>query len=184
MPKLAASFLSCLACAACLYICAEAQAAPAHLTPPGDAGPKDWTQEKWGKLSAYIGTYDYDAVLDDPNVSTELKSTTGTSYDELLQNLDVHAPVGYIDGALVLSGNQAHMGGEKEALLMVFTNGKIEVAIRNHDKIYLFSPTQKYIYLSPYMKSWVHEHSSDWRTYQTQPGNIIWNPAPPKEATP
>ena len=92
----------------------------------------DWKQGKLGRLSPNIGTYHYDAVLDDPEVAAELLRRLGPKGVAALKaRLVVQMPIAFDDGTtMVLRGLMAHEGGTEEAILSVKPHdGKIEVAI-------------------------------------------------------
>ena len=79
----------------------------------------DWKEGKLGHLSQYIGTYHYDAVLDDPKVAAALHALAGSASRILRANLNVVAPIEFVDECLVLQGNAPHEGGSEEAMVLI-----------------------------------------------------------------
>ncbi len=91
----------------------------------------DWKQGKLGRLSSNIGTYHYDAVLNDPEVATELLRRLGAKGVAALKaRLVVQTPIAFDGTTMVLHGLMAHQGGTEEAVVSVKPyDGKLEVAI-------------------------------------------------------
>ena len=60
-----------------------------------------------------IGTYDNDALLDDPQVKQALTQVVGKDVGLLKENLAVRGPIDFIDGNLVLTGQAQRMGSRR-----------------------------------------------------------------------
>lgn len=115
----------------------------------------DWKKGNWGHLASYIGTYDYQAVLDDPAVKAELEALTGEATEKLMQNLDVQAPIGFEDDCLILSGNAEHDAGQNRGFINIcLYKGKIHVGLFSAPTITVYTREEKYAYLPQSLKFW------------------------------
>ena len=86
---------------------------------------------KLGRLSPQIGTYHYDAVLNDPAVAADLMRRLGPKgMAALKQRFDVQDPIAFDGTSLVLEGLMAHSGGSDEAVVSVRpSDGQVQVAM-------------------------------------------------------
>jgi hypothetical protein len=78
--------------------------------PVADAANGDTLWQK------YTGSYDTDALLNEPVVRTSLERLLGSEMQHFSSNLYVRGSVDLISGSLSLSGNAAHGGGTEEAV--------------------------------------------------------------------
>lgn len=92
-----------------------------------------------GHLSAQIGTYNYDAVLNDPALRARLVALLGEPGVRLLaQNLQTVTPIAFDGASLILRGLRPRSGGEEEAFLGIRPHdGALEVAILSRGRITL-----------------------------------------------
>ena len=106
----------------------------------------DWTHYKLAYLMPYIGTSNYDRVLNDPTVKAVLERQVGADLPDLMQNMEGGGPIDLIDRALVIYGNRPHEGHEHRALVVVtlfggevtavnFTKGKYVLYTRKGDDL-------------------------------------------------
>jgi hypothetical protein len=99
----------------------------------------DWKEGKLGHLSRFIGTYHYDTVLDDPQVKQALAQTVGNDVGLLKENLAARSPIDFIEGNLVLSGLEPHMGGIEQATLWIRVyDGTVLAAIMHESKVTIY----------------------------------------------
>jgi hypothetical protein len=99
----------------------------------------DDKEGKLGHLSRFIGTYHYDAVLDDPQVKQALAQTVGDDVGLLKENLAARGPIDFIEGNLVLSGLAPHQGGIEMATLWIRVyDGTILAAIMHESKVTIY----------------------------------------------
>jgi len=85
-------------------------------------------------LKKHIGNPDTDALLKEPPVRAPLEAMVGKQMPQLLRNLNMRSDVELIGGALALSGNAPHKGGEEEAIVCIADQGPmplVEAAIFN-----------------------------------------------------
>lgn len=120
----------------------------------------DWKEGPLGHLSAYIGTYNRDAVMQDPIVQQQLQVLLGESRDRLHANLTVHGPVGFSGTCLTISGNAPRQGGDAMALLVVCPHSSaVEVALASKGQMQVYAATETYSHLDVSLRRWVsHYH--------------------------
>jgi hypothetical protein len=127
------------------------------LSQDKDQDATDWKQGAWGKLAPYIGTYKYDDVLNDPDVSKKLDAALGTEKKHLIDNLAVREPIGFDNDCLVLSGNAEKQATFEKAYLNVcLFAGTINVALFSDGKITVYSAMKDYQYLPETLQQWVY----------------------------
>lgn len=109
----------------------------------------DWKHGKLGRLAPLIGTYQRDEVLGDPAVARALAALLPPeTLPVVRENLDVFAPIDFISGHLVLSGNRAHYGGEEMAWVWLsIYDGSAKVILLHDGTLTLFAVAQRYEYL-------------------------------------
>lgn len=121
----------------------------------------------WPDLTRHIGTYDYDAVMSEPLISSEIDETVGPARRDLEKRLEVHAPIGFMNGCLVLQGLMPRRGGEDEGLLMVCPNQrKVSAVITMGSDVHVYAPTRHYNHLPRYLKRWIalYVRHAEWVT--------------------
>ena len=126
-------------------------------------------------LKKYIGNPDTDALLREPAVRAPLEAMLGKQLPVLIRNLNVKGDVELIGGALALSGNAPHKGGEEEAIVCIADAGPVpyvEAAIFSKGKVTIFTKSPQYEGLSICVKDWVTQVNSGHRDRFTQPKNV------------
>ncbi|MEP7300069.1 MAG: hypothetical protein ABI699_00955 [Caldimonas sp.] len=126
-------------------------------------------------LKKYIGNPDTDALLKEPAVRAQLEAMLGKQLPRLIQNLNVRGDVELVGGALALSGNAPHKGGEEEAVVCIADQGPVpfvEAAIFSKGKVTIFSKGPQYDNVMICVKDWVTQVNSGHRDRMTQPKNV------------
>jgi uncharacterized C2H2 Zn-finger protein len=126
-------------------------------------------------LKKYIGNPDTDALLKEPAVRARLDAMVGKQMPQLLRSLDVRSDVELIGGALVLSGNAPHQGGQEEGIVCIADQGptpQVEAAIYLKGKVTVFAKAPQYEYLMRCIKDWITQVNSSHRDRFTQPKNV------------
>ncbi|HTP74000.1 MAG TPA: hypothetical protein VML58_17450 [Burkholderiaceae bacterium] len=137
-----------------------AGAGPAQTTPP---------------LRKYVGSPDYPALLKEPKVKAQLDALVGKAMPTLMHNLDVTAEMGLVGGAIQISGNATHGGGEEEGVVCVAEyDGKTEAAILSKGRITVFAKDKNYENLMVCIKDWITQANSGHRDRFTQPKNVAF----------
>jgi len=116
----------------------------------------DWKQGKLGHLIGLVGTYNNDALLDDPQVKEALNQVVGMDVALLKRNLATRGPIDFIDGYLVLTGLAPHMGGSEEATLWVKVyDGSLCAAILHAGKVTIYARDSQYDHLPGPFRNYV-----------------------------
>jgi len=116
----------------------------------------DWKKGKLGHLIKLIGTYDTDALLDDPQVKQALAQVIGKDVGLLKENLAVRGPIDFIDGDLVLTGLAPHGGHTEEATLWVSVyDGSVRAVIMHEGKVTIYAKENHYDYLPGLFRNYV-----------------------------
>lgn len=99
-----------------------------------------------GHLSQFIGTYRYDALLDEPAVAKALEELTGKEVAQLIRSdMEVIFPIQLSGFDLVLRGRRNHQGMEEEALVYVdIYKGTIRVGLIHEGKPTLYAREKEY----------------------------------------
>lgn len=138
----------------------------------------DWKHGAWGDLSTHIGTYHYEAVLDDARVAAALKKQLDEeTLTTLKTNLETQTPIGFEDDCLLLSGNAPSQANEEAAFVAVcLYDGKVHTALKEKGEITLYTNAQKYSYLPQNLQLWVYTQKNP-EAYQLPQGvQIILTP--------
>lgn len=119
-----------------------------HTAPPVLADT-DWKEGKLAHLAPLIGTYNYEDVFADPVVEDTLADILPRDMHDILhRNLDARAPIDFISGYLVLSGNRAHAGGEEMAAVWIrIYDASALVVLTRGGKNTLFTRATRYSWL-------------------------------------
>lgn len=126
-------------------------------------------------LKKYIGNPDTDALLREPAVRAPLEAMLGKQLPVLIRNLNVKGDVELIGGALALSGNAAHKGGEEEAIVCIADQGPVplvEAAIFSKGKVTIYAKGPQYEYTMLCIKDWITQVNSGHRDRMAQPKNV------------
>jgi hypothetical protein len=150
------------------------------LTSPGSFGADRKMGER-GYLSQYIGTYHYERVLNDEQMSDVLAELMGDAVTHLRRNMLVKSPIGMDGGYLVLRGLAAHKGGEEEALALVdMYNNKLHVVIYSKPQLYLYSDAAKWHHLPNAIRDYIYlaHHGFPNRYSDGKMKHLHWNSYP------
>lgn len=126
----------------------------------------------------YAGSPDADALLREPAVRDRLRALLGTRLRELERNLAVRGGIEFVGGALSVSGNAPHKGGEEEAVVCVLPFGpKVQAAIFSKGRITAFAAEANYDAMSLCIKDWITQVNSGHRDRLQKPDNVQVVPA-------
>lgn len=121
----------------------------------------DMKKGPWSRLTQYIGTNNYDAVLGDAEVKKALDKTLQGHTVDLKEAFEVSAPIKFEGECLALKGNPASRGDTNRAYLEVCISGIINLAVYENGKLSVYSQFKDYQYLSDGMRSWIYFQSKD-----------------------
>ena len=125
------------------------------------------------KYATSPGKDDTDGLLKEPAVRAELQRVIGNQLPRLMQNLNVRGPVDVVGGALTISGNAPHQGGEEGAVICVNPWGpQVDAAIYSRGRVTLFSKAEKYEYAMLCVKDWITVANTQYRDRMYQPKNV------------
>ena len=126
------------------------------LSAPTSAQDVDWKKGKLGRLVGLIGTYNNDALLDDPQVKQATRLVVGKDVGLLKENLATRGPIDFIDGNFVLAGQAPHMGGAEEAAIWVKVyDGSVRAVIMHQGKVTIYAKETQYDHLPTQFRSYV-----------------------------
>jgi hypothetical protein len=119
-------------------------------------GPRvDWKKGKLGRLAGLIGTYNNDALLDDPQVKQATRLVVGKDVSLLKENLATRSSIDFIDGNLVLASQAPHMGGAEEAAIWVKVyDGSVRAVIMHRGKVTIYPKETQYDHLPAQFRSY------------------------------
>lgn len=131
-------------------------------------------------LNSFVGTYDYDALLDRPAVTRALeKLSPETSLRPRLDDLfGVKDPIGSNGSCLTLSGFRPHMGDVTGAFMLVCNDGNaLHIALREDAKIDVYSPYADYANLPRDLRKWIDDQNNTAAVISsTRPQNVTMHP--------
>jgi hypothetical protein len=157
------AFVATAACAAVLMLAATGSRAQASGAPARELAKK------------YVGTPNSQSTLKEPTVRPQLEALLGKQLPTLMRNLDVRGDVDLIGGALAVSGNANHKGGEEEAIVCISDFGPVplvEAAVFSKGRVTVFAKAPQYEYLMLCVKDWITQVNSGHRDRMTQPKNV------------
>ncbi len=127
------------------------------LIPPVQAADGiDWKEGALAHLAPYIGTYEYDAVLDDATVQTALRDLVGEKLPIFRRNLSVSGPIDFSSGNLVLSGLAPHQGGAEEAMILIkIYDGTVRAGLLHQSKMTLYARDPQYAYIPKILRDFL-----------------------------
>ena len=119
------------------------------LGTPAVAQEVDWKHGRLERLTPLIGTYRHDAVFADLDVAGALAAIVSPETLRVVRrNLQVAAPIEFIAGHLVLSGNRPHYGGEETASVWLsIYDGSAKVVLLHDGVLALYAEAERYEYL-------------------------------------
>lgn len=133
----------------------------------------DWKKGALQHLARHIGTYDFEAVLDDPAVRTALAKRTGAQADRIVANLQTRGPIDFIDGHLVLTGLAPHRGGEEEATVWIrIYDGEVRAALLHAGTMTLFAPDRHFHYLPKLLRAFLVPRKAS--VLDAAPAGLVW----------
>ena len=110
--------------------------------------PTDWKTGKLGHLSRYIGTYQYEPIIEDPHVAKTLSDLLGSEIPHLVKNLEARGPVGFDGAELSLVGSKAHEAHRERATVVVDVyDGKVHAVIFSEGQTTIYSKEKSYLFL-------------------------------------
>lgn len=129
------------------------------------AGSVDWKNGKLGRLSSFAGTYNYPAILDDPDVKRLLIELAGDGQARKLRDyMSVMSPISLIGPDLVLKGNAEHQGGVNEATVWIcIHDGSVRAALLDAGTVTVFAHDAEYRYLPEEFRNAVRRFSASAR---------------------
>ena len=127
------------------------------LGTPAVAQELDWKNGRLGRLTPLIGTYRHDTVFADPDVAGALAQVVSAqTLSTVRRNLQVHAPIEFIAGHLVLSGNRPHYGDSETASVWLSVYDASAKIVLLHDGVLaLYAAADRYEYLPISLRSFV-----------------------------
>jgi len=126
-------------------------------------------------LRKYVGSPDYPALLKEPKVKAQLDALVGKALPKLMRNLNVTGEMGLVSGAIQISGNAPHGGGEEEGVICVAEHdGTTQAAILSKGRITVFAKEKNYEYLMTCTKDWITQVNSGHRDRFKQPRNVVF----------
>jgi hypothetical protein len=112
----------------------------------------------------YAGSYDTDALLNDPAVAAAIQELLGSERDHLFANIAVRGSVDLISCDLVLSGNADHMGGEEDGIVSINVySGSAAAAIHTAGRIDVYVTGGDYMSAPISIKDWIAVMDSAYR---------------------
>lgn len=136
----------------------------------------DWSAQAQGSrppLFKYVGSPDYPALLKEPAVQSQLQALVGKQLPALMRNINVSGDMGLAHGAIEISGNAPHKGGEEEGVICVDPGGGlVQAAMLSKGRITVFAKDQTYEFLMVCVKDWITQVNSGHRDRFTQPKNV------------
>lgn len=124
-------------------------------------------------LRKYVGSPDYPALLKEPAVKAKLQAVVGKQLPALMHNINVTGDMGLVSGAITISGNAPHKGGEEEGVICVAEyDGTVQAAILSKGRITVFAKDGKYDGLMICIKDWITQANSGHRDRFQQPKNV------------
>ena len=119
------------------------------LCMPAVAQELDWKNGRLGRLTPLIGTYRHDAVFADPDVDAALAAILPQGLLSVVRrNLQVAAPIEFIAGHLVLSGNRPHHGDSDTASVWLSVyDASAKVVLLRDGELELYAAADRYEYL-------------------------------------
>ena len=124
-------------------------------------------------LRKYVGSPDYPALLKEPGVKAKLQAVVGKQLPALMHSINVTGDMGLVSGAIAISGNAPHKGGEVEGVICVAEyDGTVQAALLTNRHITVFAKDQSYDNLMICIKDWITQVNSGHRDRFAQPKNV------------
>ena len=124
-------------------------------------------------LRKYVGSPDYPALLKEPAVKAKLQAVVGKQLPALMHSINVTGDMGLVSGAITISGNAPHKGGEEEGAICVAEyDGTVQAALLSNGRITVFANDKGYDNLMICIKDWITQANSGHRDRFAQPKNV------------
>ena len=124
-------------------------------------------------LRKYVGSPDYPALLKEPAVKAKLQAVVGKQLPALMHSISVTGDMGLVSGAITISGNAPHKGGEEEGVICVAEyDGTVQAALLSNRRITVFANDKGYDNLMICIKDWITQANSGHRDRFAQPKNV------------
>jgi len=135
----------------------------ANAQPPGET-----------LITRYVATWEIDAFFAEPGIAAELDALLGARRDEVMRALDVTGGIEYYRGALSVSGNAPHAGGENEAIVCVQLGTNVQVHVGHFvgGAITVYTRQARYDFLPTCIKDWIGLENAAHAHRLRQPGNV------------
>lgn len=119
------------------------------LGAPAVAQELDWKNGRLSRLTPLIGSYHHDVVFADAEVAGELAKVVSPETLKIVRrNLEVSAPIEFIAGHLVLSGNRPHHGDTDTASVWLSVyDASAKVVLLHDGELELYAAAERYEYL-------------------------------------
>lgn len=121
----------------------------------------DLKKGPWSRLVEYVGTNNYDAVLDDKDVKKATDKLLKGHDVDLKTAFQVQTPIKYEGECLALSGNPQSQADTNRAYMEVCVGGSVNLAVYNNGKVTVYATSNNYEYLTDGMRSWIYFQSKD-----------------------
>ena len=111
--------------------------------------PTDWKTGKLGHLTRYIGTHQYEPIINDLHVAKALSDLLGNELSHLLQNLKAARTINMEGTGLILGGYKLHEAHRERATVVVEVyDGKVHAMIFSEGRTTIYS-NEKYYFSLP-----------------------------------
>ena len=128
-----------------------------------------WEDYSRGHLFRYVGTYNYEAVLDDPILRPELELLFGPHLPHFLRNiLEDRFAINYEEPGIVMRGYGTEPSREQAILFVGVRGDRVYGAIFSNDVTTVFSNGKDFAELPPAVLTWVHK-ANVWRLIDKEP---------------
>jgi hypothetical protein len=134
---------------------------------------------EYAPLAKYAGG-EPSKFLDSPPVKARLKALLGSAEARFKEDLEVSGPVDLIGCELVLNGNAAHQGGERNAVVSFgLYNGKTTAGIYEKGRVTILTEDRTattpyhYDHLPAHVRDWVLVASGGFRSRVLPPANVV-----------
>ncbi len=146
---------------------------PALRCSPGSRAVRRRRRAAKRPLFKYVGSPDYPALLKEPALQSQLQALVGKQLPALMRSINVTGDMGLAHGAIEISGNAPHKGGEEEGVICVDPGGGlVQAAMLSKGRITVFAKDQTYEFLMVCVKDWITQVNSGHRDRFTQPKNV------------
>ena len=108
-------------------------------------------------------------------MQSKLQAVMGKQLPALMRNINVTGSMDLIGGAIAISGNAPHKGGEEEGVICVSQyDGTTQAAILSKGRITAFAKEGNYDALMLCIKDWITQANSGHRDRMAQPKNVLF----------